>query len=545
MQRVADVVEGAARDAKIDARTEAASAAVRDRRGRFSRGGAGGDGDRSLWGIGKSLSGRAGDAISGAEQVDPAIAAANEIRGVLSAAKSAVAPIGRLWGAVKPGGKDGDGEQTGWLKRQWKELRDGRKAQAAQNKSMLAVLKDIAAAGGGGGAAAAGGGILPALPGGEAVAGGGVAAALARMAKVGGPALKGLAKRLPVIGALVEAGLGVVEDQRIADDATLSDAERTQKRRENVGGVGGALAGALAGGTAGSLLGPVGTVIGAAAGGFAGSELGSRATGWVSRKYESLRGGAGTVSTGKGDAGGASYGTYQLSSSRGTLQKFLASSPYADQFSGLQPGTPEFDAKWKAVAAADPSFGAAQHDFIERTHYAPQMAKLAGQGIDLSGRGAAVKEAVWSTANQFGPNSGLIGKALAGRDTSSMSDADIVAAIQDYKIANNATLFRSSPAMQAGTLNRAMNEKADLLAIAAPSDAPVTPTLAAAPRIPPEPAPPAIPAMPASDQNAMRRLNSGGGPQPSQPVATPSQELSDRMIAHIVSGGIGAATVVR
>lgn len=53
---------------------------------------------------------------------------------------------------------------------------------------------------------------------------------------------------------------------------------------------------------------------------------------------------------------------------------------------------------WKEVARSDPEFGAAQHAFIKETHFDPQVEKLRKSGIDISGRGAAVQDAVWSLA---------------------------------------------------------------------------------------------------------------------------------------------------
>jgi hypothetical protein len=205
-----------------------------------------------------------------------------------------------------------------------------------------------------------------------------------------------------------------------------------------------------------------------------------KAVGAVSQKYESGKSGAGTVSTGKGDFGGASYGTYQLASSGGgksTLNKFLNSSGYAKEFQGLTAGSKEFNEKWKEIASKDEKFGDAQHEFIKQSHFDPQMEKLQKSGIDLSKSGRAVQEAVWSTSVQFGGSTGLIEKALAGKDASKMSDADIVSAIQDYKIANNDKLFKSSSGkVKEGTLSRASKEKADLLQVAASKTENVTAT---------------------------------------------------------------------
>ena len=55
--------------------------------------------------------------------------------------------------------------------------------------------------------------------------------------------------------------------------------------------------------------------------------------GQTSSKYEAGNRGISTISTGRGDHGGVSYGAYQLSSKMGTLQKFLRHSKYEEYFS--------------------------------------------------------------------------------------------------------------------------------------------------------------------------------------------------------------------
>jgi hypothetical protein len=193
------------------------------------------------------------------------------------------------------------------------------------------------------------------------------------------------------------------------------------------------------------------------------SGLGSIAT-----KYETGGRGAGVISTGHGDFGGKSYGKYQLASKQGQVDAFLKSSGYASQFSGMRVGSAEFDNKWKQLANLDPNFGNAQQEYIKNTHYDPQMRKLQKAGIDLTGKGAAVQEAVFSTSVQHGPNASIIQKALAGKNISGMSDADIVSTIQDYKAANVNTNFRSSSAgVRKSVARRIQNEKQDLLKLAA------------------------------------------------------------------------------
>ena len=283
------------------------------------------------------------------------------------------------------------------------------------------------------------------------------------------------------------------------------------------------------------------TVIGRAA-----TAAGKWVLGQTSRLFESGKGGAGTVSTGKGDHGAVSYGTYQLSSKMGEVQKFLGQSGYGSQFAGLEVGSKAFNDKWKEVAKNDPAFATAQHDYIKSTKFDPQMARLKKSGMDLSGRGAAVQDAIWSTSVQFGGNTGLIKKALAGKDVSKMSDAEIVSAIQDYKLANNDLLFKSSAAsVRASTANRAKDEKAKLVHLATqdmPGVASLSmPTASASAGAPSVPSSPSMPSVSDSPPVVDPMASTGGRPvvavTASQDV---TQDLRERNMAHIVTGGMSA-----
>jgi len=131
--------------------------------------------------------------------------------------------------------------------------------------------------------------------------------------------------------------------------------------------------------------------------------------GKLSEKYESGNRGPGTVSTGKGDPGGVSYGSYQLASKIGRADEFVKKY-YPDEFKGLKGGSEEFTAKWKALAAKDPdALHANEHKFIRETHYDPQAKKLKKElELNLENRSAALRDVVWSTAVHHGPNSDVI-----------------------------------------------------------------------------------------------------------------------------------------
>jgi hypothetical protein len=552
----------------IQSNKDAAAHQLRDGRGRFTGGGhdgapgagqgaapgagngSGGEHPKNQPRAGKGKGGASsnigdglGKALDATQQVDQLLGAANEARGLYGNLKSAAVPLGRAGSALlgsirRPPASKEDKEQTGLLR---KLLKQGEKngSKVGEGGGLLALLNLIP----GLGAVVQQVGLIT-----GSVAVGGALRALA------GAGVLMLARRLPAINTLLASWDAWNEiDEDDANDKLTED-EKSRRHAVSVGGVAGTALGSVGGALAGAALGSivpvigtaVGAAVGAAVGGYFGHRDGRAAGGTAFDNYTrgmfESGGDPGAVSTGVGDAGGKSYGTHQLSSSTGTLQKFLSSSPYGMQFAGLKVGSPEFDAQWKRLAAGEPGFARSQDDFIDQTHFAPQMAKLKAAGLDLSGRGDAVTEAVRSTATQFGPNSSVITSALAGSNVGAMSDAEIVSAIQDFKAANNASLFKSSsPAVQAGTLNRAFAEKAALLALtSSPSTA--SSGIPAMPRLPAVPMISAPGAAPQIDLGSFGRVNS----QPAMPAApAPSpvagQDVRDRAIAHIVTGGMGEA----
>jgi hypothetical protein len=165
--------------------------------------------------------------------------------------------------------------------------------------------------------------------------------------------------------------------------------------------------------------------------------------GSLSRQEEVGNGGPGTISTGEGDHGGVSYGSYQLSSRMGTAQRFVDSlstthPEYHAALSGHAPATAEFNAAWSELARRDPAgFDAAQHDFIQATHYDPAAAGIQQDtGLDLSTRSATLRDVVWSTAVQHGPGRDrtegarqIVDAALAGRDPATVTDEELISDI--------------------------------------------------------------------------------------------------------------------
>lgn len=208
---------------------------------------------------------------------------------------------------------------------------------------------------------------------------------------------------------------------------------------------------------------------------------GTHVPGGLSSQYETGGRGPGTVSTGNGDLGGVSYGSYQLATNMGRPQEFLANegSAWAGEFAGAAPGSASFSATWRDIAAREPqAFGDAQHGFIQRTHYDVQVDRVERNvGIDLSARSPAVQDVVWSTAVQHGPASNVVTRALGNVDASGLTPDDGIAydrALIDAVYAergrrddngNLAYFSGSSAAVQAGVAQRFVDERADAVAM--------------------------------------------------------------------------------
>ena len=199
-------------------------------------------------------------------------------------------------------------------------------------------------------------------------------------------------------------------------------------------------------------------------------ELGS-----LSSKYETSGRGPGTVSTGSGDPGGVSYGSYQMATKTGTVSRFVSQPnfPWRGEFVILVPGTASFTSKWKQIAEQEPrAFQAAQHDFIKNTHYDLLVAKiLEDDALDVNSRSRALQDAVWSTSVQHGGASPVVHKALATitqSQTEAGFDESLIRAIyaergrkrSDGKLA---WFSKSSSSVQASVAKRFQNEMVDAL----------------------------------------------------------------------------------
>ena len=199
--------------------------------------------------------------------------------------------------------------------------------------------------------------------------------------------------------------------------------------------------------------------------------------GKLSAKYETGGRGPGTVSSGAGDPGGVSYGSYQMASKMGVPTRFVTQQgfPWLQDFANLVAGTPQFTAVWKRIATAETdAFQAAQHAYIKKTHYDLLCAKvLSDDNLDINTRSRAVQDAVWSTAVQHGPVTPIVHRAcvnVACAQTDPNYDEQLIRAIYAERgrkkpDGNLAYFSKSSPNVQTGVANRFKSELQDALAM--------------------------------------------------------------------------------
>ena len=155
--------------------------------------------------------------------------------------------------------------------------------------------------------------------------------------------------------------------------------------------------------------------------------------GRLSAKYESGGRGCGTISTGKDDPGGISYGTYQFATATGSADKFVKRSKFAHFFAGLKAGTEEFSAVWRRLAQEQPKeFLIAQHDEIAENYYLPLCETVKENfNLDITRFPIAVQDMVWSVAVQHGAGTMLIHNAISKR----LKGKQITDSLEDFVIA--------------------------------------------------------------------------------------------------------------
>lgn len=193
----------------------------------------------------------------------------------------------------------------------------------------------------------------------------------------------------------------------------------------------------------------------------------------VSERYES-NGNPGAI--GFDSTGGYSYGSYQIATKTGTFSGYMNflqqyNPTYYNELqsaggtSAATSGAPPFQNKWRELAT-EPDFAQSQHDFIQVSHYDPQVEKIKNStGLDpCDGTHCpGLQDAIWSTAVQHGPNTGIVEGAIADAGPGA-SDQDIINAIYDERSKVSIYFSSSTPRVQQSVLNRFTRERADALA---------------------------------------------------------------------------------
>lgn len=184
--------------------------------------------------------------------------------------------------------------------------------------------------------------------------------------------------------------------------------------------------------------------------------------GSLSEKYES---GGRPEAIGYDRVGGKSYGAFQLVASN--ANKYVNQSAFKDEFDGLKAGTAAFDKKWQEVAKNNPEeFKKEQQAFIGKTHFTPQMDKIAKAGINLDNYSDALKDVVWSTAVQHGPATDVVVKAY---DTAKKklerepTEEELIIQIYNERWSGGNRFASSTDQVKNSVKNRFVNERQEAL----------------------------------------------------------------------------------
>lgn len=191
--------------------------------------------------------------------------------------------------------------------------------------------------------------------------------------------------------------------------------------------------------------------------------------GSISQKYESGRKGVHTVSSGRDDPGGVSYGAHQLASRTGSMARYLASAEgrqYASQFAGLQPGTEPFNQRYRQVASSDPQgFAASQKAFITRTHFDPVSKHAANLGWSVAD--PRIQEALYSMGVQHGGARKIVSRAGSPTGKTIEQQVAMLYAARKAYVTDPSQTPQMSAESRRREVNRYIREERDVLAMSA------------------------------------------------------------------------------
>lgn len=194
--------------------------------------------------------------------------------------------------------------------------------------------------------------------------------------------------------------------------------------------------------------------------------------GILSEKYEG--GGCGTISTGEGDSGGISYGTYQLASATGSVTEFVDwlldradfGAGYGALLDRFEPGTLEFSTQWTWLADTDPDgFAKLQDEYIAPRYFGAACEEAQGRGVDTETMPDALKCVLFSNAVQHGAY--YAGELLA--ESFCDDPTEWICRIYDTKI-TDPSWSSGAPSLRPGLFARWESEKQDALILLAGGD---------------------------------------------------------------------------
>ena len=189
--------------------------------------------------------------------------------------------------------------------------------------------------------------------------------------------------------------------------------------------------------------------------------------GILSEKYEG--GGPATISTGEGDSGGVSYGTYQMATNTGSVRAFIdwllnrggVAAGYGAMLDQYEPGTLEFSNQWLWLANNCDDWGDLQDQYVKPRYYDAALTTAIDEGLtaDLPD---ALQAVLFSNAIQHGPY--WAGRLLA--ESYDPVPATWICNIYDTKL-SDMSWSSGAPTLRPGLFNRWENEKQDALTLLA------------------------------------------------------------------------------
>ncbi|EHJ47872.1 hypothetical protein DFW101_1865 [Solidesulfovibrio carbinoliphilus subsp. oakridgensis] len=177
--------------------------------------------------------------------------------------------------------------------------------------------------------------------------------------------------------------------------------------------------------------------------------------------------------------GGTSYGQYQIASRTGTMDNFIKfldekAPDMANRLRAAGPAdtggrTGQMPAVWKQIAAADPRrFEALQHEFVRVNNYAPAAKSLVlTTGLDVTKRSYALREVLWSTAVQHGPNGAerIFSQAIDKAEAAPAGQDFDKAVIEEVYRLRSQKFFRHNKRVRQAVQSRFRDEKTTAIAL--------------------------------------------------------------------------------